>query len=120
MSSRACGGGVSGRPAARPRRLAAATTPSWSSSRPTSEPLSTAMPARLTTARVTATSAPRPGGAVRRRDAAGRDRPGADVLDLFGDLHRAGSTVLMISHDAVVASRAGRRLLLDSGRLVAA
>src|SRR6266536_730823 len=77
MSSRACGGGVSGRPAARPRRLAAATTPSWSSSRPTSEPLSTAMPARLTTARVTATSAPRPGGAVRRRDAAGRDRPGA-------------------------------------------
>jgi putative ABC transport system ATP-binding protein len=42
------------------------------------------------------------------------------VLDLFGDLHRAGSTVLMITHDPVVASRAGRRLLLDSGRLVAA
>jgi putative ABC transport system ATP-binding protein len=47
-------------------------------------------------------------------------RSGADVLDLFGDLHRAGSTVLMITHDPVVASRAGRRLLLDSGRLVAA
>jgi len=47
-------------------------------------------------------------------------RSGADVLDLFGDLHRAGSTVLMITHDPVVASRAERRLLLDSGQLVAA
>jgi putative ABC transport system ATP-binding protein len=47
-------------------------------------------------------------------------RSGADVLDLFGDLHRAGSTVLMITHDPAVASRAERRLLLDTGRLVAA
>jgi putative ABC transport system ATP-binding protein len=47
-------------------------------------------------------------------------RSGADVLDVFGDLHRAGSTVLMITHDPAVASRAERRLLLDAGRLVAA
>ena len=47
-------------------------------------------------------------------------RSGAEVLDLFGELHRAGSTVLMITHDPVVAARAERSLLLDSGRLVAA
>jgi putative ABC transport system ATP-binding protein len=44
-------------------------------------------------------------------------RSGDEVLDLFADLHRAGSTVLMITHDPVVAARAERRLLLDGGRL---
>jgi putative ABC transport system ATP-binding protein len=44
-------------------------------------------------------------------------RSGAEVLDLFADLHRAGSTVLMITHEPAVAARAGRRLLLDAGRL---
>jgi putative ABC transport system ATP-binding protein len=44
-------------------------------------------------------------------------RSGAEVLDLFADLHRAGSTVLMITHDPAVAARAERRLLLDGGRL---
>jgi putative ABC transport system ATP-binding protein len=47
-------------------------------------------------------------------------RSGADVLDLFAALHAAGSTVLMITHDPVVAGRAQRRLLLDGGRLHAA
>jgi putative ABC transport system ATP-binding protein len=47
-------------------------------------------------------------------------RSGADVLELFGALHRAGTTVLMITHDPVVASRAQRRLVLDAGRLRAA
>jgi putative ABC transport system ATP-binding protein len=47
-------------------------------------------------------------------------RSGAEVLDLFADLHRAGSTVLMITHDPVVATRAERRLLLDGGRLAPA
>jgi putative ABC transport system ATP-binding protein len=47
-------------------------------------------------------------------------RSGAEVLDLFGDLHRAGATLLIITHDPVVADRAGRRLLLDAGRLLAA
>jgi putative ABC transport system ATP-binding protein len=42
---------------------------------------------------------------------------GAEVLDLFAELHRSGSTVLMITHDAAVAARAQRRLLLDGGRL---
>jgi putative ABC transport system ATP-binding protein len=47
-------------------------------------------------------------------------RSGDEVLDLFADLHRAGSTVLMITHDPVVAARAERRLLLDGGRLAPA
>jgi putative ABC transport system ATP-binding protein len=47
-------------------------------------------------------------------------RSGAEVLELFGALNRAGTTVLMITHDPVVASRARRRLVLDAGRLRAA
>ncbi len=42
---------------------------------------------------------------------------GADILDLFGRLHARGRTVLLITHDPVVAGRAQRRLLLDDGRL---
>jgi putative ABC transport system ATP-binding protein len=47
-------------------------------------------------------------------------RSGAEVLELFGALHQAGSTVLMITHDPTVAARAQRRLVLDAGRLAAA
>jgi putative ABC transport system ATP-binding protein len=47
-------------------------------------------------------------------------RSGDEVLDLFAALHRAGSTVLMITHDPKVAGRAQRRLVLDAGRLMAA
>jgi putative ABC transport system ATP-binding protein len=47
-------------------------------------------------------------------------RSGDEVLDLFAALHRAGSTVLMITHDPKVAGRAQRRLVLDAGRLTAA
>ena len=47
-------------------------------------------------------------------------RSGAEVLELFAALHRAGTTVLIITHDPVVASRAQRRLVLDAGRLAAA
>jgi putative ABC transport system ATP-binding protein len=47
-------------------------------------------------------------------------RSGAEVLELFAALNRAGTTVLMITHDPVVASRAQRRLVLDVGRLRAA
>jgi putative ABC transport system ATP-binding protein len=47
-------------------------------------------------------------------------RSGAEVMELFGALHQAGSTVLMITHDPTVAARAQRRLVLDAGRLMAA
>jgi predicted ABC-type transport system involved in lysophospholipase L1 biosynthesis ATPase subunit len=43
-----------------------------------------------------------------------------EVLDLFAELQRAGSTVLMITHDPMVAGRVQRPLLLDAGRLRAA
>src|SRR5215207_10635811 len=50
------GGGPSARPPASPRSVAAATPPSWSSRRPTSEPRSTAMLATLISASETVTS----------------------------------------------------------------
>jgi putative ABC transport system ATP-binding protein len=47
-------------------------------------------------------------------------RSGAEVLELFSELHQAGTTVLMITHDPTVAARAQRRMVLDAGRLLAA
>jgi putative ABC transport system ATP-binding protein len=43
---------------------------------------------------------------------------GAEILDLFGRLHAAGRTLLMITHDPDVAARAQRRLMLSGGSLV--
>jgi putative ABC transport system ATP-binding protein len=43
---------------------------------------------------------------------------GGEILDLFGRLHAAGRTLLMITHDLNVAARAERRLLLSGGGLV--
>jgi putative ABC transport system ATP-binding protein len=45
---------------------------------------------------------------------------GVEVLELFAELHQAGSTVLMITHDPTVAARAQRRMVLDAGRLASA
>jgi putative ABC transport system ATP-binding protein len=44
-------------------------------------------------------------------------RSGAEVLELFAALNRDGTTVLMITHDPMVAGRAQRRLVLDAGRV---
>jgi len=45
----------------------------------------------------------------------------AQVLDLLGALHREhGKTILMVTHDAKTAARAGRTLHLEKGRLVSA
>jgi len=38
-----------------------------------------------------------------------------DVLDLMGELHRAGRTVVLITHDADVAATAGRTVRLRDG-----
>jgi putative ABC transport system ATP-binding protein len=43
---------------------------------------------------------------------------GGEILDLFGRLHAAGRTLLMITHDLNVAARAERRLLLSGWGLV--
>jgi putative ABC transport system ATP-binding protein len=42
----------------------------------------------------------------------------ADVLDLFGRLHGAGRTIVLITHEADVAARAQRVVHLRDGRVV--
>jgi putative ABC transport system ATP-binding protein len=41
-----------------------------------------------------------------------------DVLGLFADLHAAGSTIVLITHETEVASRASRRVKLSDGLIV--
>jgi putative ABC transport system ATP-binding protein len=41
----------------------------------------------------------------------------ASVLDLFGDLNREGTTVVMITHDPQVAARATRSVRIVDGRI---
>jgi putative ABC transport system ATP-binding protein len=43
---------------------------------------------------------------------------GAEVLDLFRDLHALGRTIVLITHDADVASSADRAVHLRDGQLV--
>jgi putative ABC transport system ATP-binding protein len=45
-------------------------------------------------------------------------RTGAEVLQLFSDLHVQGHTVVLVTHDAGVAARAERRVELHDGRIV--
>jgi putative ABC transport system ATP-binding protein len=42
----------------------------------------------------------------------------ADVLDLLDELHAAGRTIVLITHEHDVAARAGRRLVISDGRIV--
>ena len=43
---------------------------------------------------------------------------GEAVMDLLGDLHRAGSTIVMVTHDPRFARHAGRTIHLFDGRIV--
>ena len=45
-------------------------------------------------------------------------RSGADVMTLLRDLHGAGNTVLLITHDPAVARSAQRRVAIRDGHLV--
>jgi putative ABC transport system ATP-binding protein len=45
-------------------------------------------------------------------------RTGAEILRLFHELHDAGATIVLISHDDAIAAAAPRRLDLLDGRLV--
>jgi putative ABC transport system ATP-binding protein len=45
-------------------------------------------------------------------------RSGAQVLDLLGDLHRAGRTLIVVTHDPAVARRADRVLVMRDGEIV--
>jgi len=42
---------------------------------------------------------------------------GRTILDLFGELHDRGQTIVMVTHDHDVAARADRRLHLETGKL---
>jgi putative ABC transport system ATP-binding protein len=44
-------------------------------------------------------------------------KTGAEVLELLEGLHRQGRTIVLITHDAAVARRAGRTVRLQDGRL---
>lgn len=43
---------------------------------------------------------------------------GADVLQLLGELHRAGRTIILVTHDPAVAARAARVIEMSDGRIV--
>lgn len=42
----------------------------------------------------------------------------AQILDLLGEIHAAGTTLIVVTHDTQVAARADRVLLLVDGRIV--
>jgi putative ABC transport system ATP-binding protein len=45
-------------------------------------------------------------------------RSGGEVLDLLDTMHRAGQTIVVVTHDPVVAAHAQRIVFLRDGRLV--
>ena len=44
----------------------------------------------------------------------------AVVMSLLGDLHQRGHTLVLVTHDPTIASRAGREIRLEHGRLASA
>jgi putative ABC transport system ATP-binding protein len=44
---------------------------------------------------------------------------GEEILALFDELHRAGNTVIVVTHESEVAARAERTLRVLDGRIVA-
>jgi macrolide transport system ATP-binding/permease protein len=43
---------------------------------------------------------------------------GAEVLQLLGELHKLGRTILLVTHDPAVAARAARVIEMRDGRIV--
>jgi putative ABC transport system ATP-binding protein len=43
---------------------------------------------------------------------------GAEVMSLFEELHQAGRTLVMVTHDPAIAARADRRVHLEDGHIV--
>ena len=43
---------------------------------------------------------------------------GRQLLSVFADLHDSGQTIVMVTHDTLVADSAQRRLKLENGRLI--
>jgi putative ABC transport system ATP-binding protein len=47
-------------------------------------------------------------------------KTGAEVLELFGELHTQGHTVVLVTHDLQIAAQAERRVELHDGRILQA
>ena len=47
-------------------------------------------------------------------------KSGRQIMDLFRDLNRNGSTILLITHDDAIANMASRKVHIDNGRLTEA
>ncbi len=45
-------------------------------------------------------------------------RASAEVMGLFDELHAAGHTIILITHDGAVARRAERTAAIEDGRLI--
>jgi macrolide transport system ATP-binding/permease protein len=45
-------------------------------------------------------------------------KSGSEVLATFGELHRAGHTIVLVTHDPSVAARAERVIQMSDGRVV--
>ena len=43
---------------------------------------------------------------------------GAEILALFDALHRAGNTIILVTHERAIAARAGRTIQLHDGLVV--
>jgi macrolide transport system ATP-binding/permease protein len=43
---------------------------------------------------------------------------GAEVLQLLGELHKLGRTIVLVTHDPAVAARAARVIEMHDGRIV--
>ena len=44
-------------------------------------------------------------------------KSGTEILDIFGQLHAAGRTIVLVTHDPAVAERADRIVVLEDGRI---
>ena len=42
---------------------------------------------------------------------------GREILELFDDLHRSGSTIVIVTHDEAIAARCPRAIRLSDGRI---
>jgi putative ABC transport system ATP-binding protein len=43
---------------------------------------------------------------------------GREILDLFDELHRGGSTIVLVTHEAAIATRCPRSIRLSDGRVL--
>ena len=45
-------------------------------------------------------------------------RTGAEIMQMFHELHRAGNTIVLITHDSAIAAQAPRAIHIHDGRVV--